>query len=56
MHLMQQHVLGVERVWRHVKMLPASLFTSAKIAQLSYLPQGQPEREERVYWYGKQNG
>ena len=26
----------------------ASLFTSAKIAQLSYLPQGQPEREERV--------
>ncbi len=26
----------------------ASLFTSAKIAQLSYLPQGQPEREKRV--------
>tara|TARA_Y100000768_G_C23878495_1_gene634010 strand:- start:23 stop:775 length:753 start_codon:yes stop_codon:yes gene_type:complete len=26
----------------------ASLFTSAKIAQLSYLPQGQPEREDRV--------
>ena len=26
----------------------ASLFVSAKIAQLSYLPQGQPEREERV--------
>ena len=26
----------------------ASLFTSAKIAQLAYLPQGQPEREERV--------
>ena len=26
----------------------ASLFASAKIAQLSYLPQGQPEREERV--------
>jgi succinate dehydrogenase / fumarate reductase iron-sulfur subunit len=26
----------------------ASLFTSAKIAQLSYLPQGQPEKEERV--------
>jgi succinate dehydrogenase / fumarate reductase iron-sulfur subunit len=26
----------------------ASLFTSAKIAQLSYLPQGKPEREERV--------
>lgn len=26
----------------------ASLFTSAKIAQLSMLPQGQPERDERV--------
>jgi succinate dehydrogenase / fumarate reductase iron-sulfur subunit len=26
----------------------ASLFTSAKVSQLALLPQGQPEREQRV--------
>ena len=45
---MLPHALVAEHVSQPVKMHQQVYFVSAKISQLSLLPQGQPEKNERV--------
>jgi succinate dehydrogenase/fumarate reductase-like Fe-S protein len=41
-------VLDVAHALPHVRTVSAMLFTSAKVSQLSLLPQGEPEKRTRV--------
>ena len=46
--LMPPSVSAAEHVWPPAKTARPMLFTAAKVAQFTLLPQGQPERKKRV--------